>query len=378
MTPEERIQICFKCKNRKMDMQRGIVCGLTNEKPDFDDSCPNIIEDIANKTSDANTTTVEYEFGGWLKFMFLMIFVGITMTVVNTFKEIGELQGDTFTSIFCILHCLSFLILGGYALYMFLTRKSNAVFWGYTYLVTCLISNIVSVVGNLDDSNIIILGIRAVVTCIAWFAFLYYSENVKDIYPPEKRKTTKKDWTLAILGVSLPYAYLLLAVLLSIGTAVISPEYDPTSMTEQYSSESGYYTDGIVAFKSPSHYIVEQVDSDGTIIFSLADSETEPSETITIVSELNYELTAEEFDEYYEAWKDEDFAYLTTTVVKDEENVIEGKHYRYRSVYFEEYGTYWDFVIVNQPDINKNCLVSIYTAEPGKRVFFFVRGLKFI
>ena len=149
-------------------------------------------------------------------------------------------------------------------------------------------------------------------------------------------------------------------------------------MTEQYSSESGYYTDGIVAFKSPSHYIVEQVDSDGTIIFSLADSETEPSETITIVSELNYELTAEEFDEYYEAWKDEDFAYLTTTVVKDEENVIEGKHYRYRSVYFEEYGTYWDFVIVNQPDINKNCLVSIYTAEPGKRVFFFVRGLKFI
>ena len=85
----------------------------------------------------------------------------------------------------------------------------------------------------------------------------------------------------------------------------------------------------------------------------------------------------EEFDEYYEGWKNNDFPYLSTTIVKDEENIIEGKHYRYRSVYFEDYGSYWDFVIINQPEINKNCLLSIYTTEPGKRAFFFIRGLKF-
>ena len=93
---------------------------------------------------------------------------------------------------------------------------------------------------------------------------------------------------------------------------------------------------------------------------------------------MNYELTEENFNEYFEGWKYEDFAYLSTTVVKDEENTIEGKHYRYRSVYFEDYGTYWEFAIVNQPDINKNCLISIYTYEPEKRVCYFIKSLKFI
>ena len=377
MTPEEKIKVCLNCQNRKLDMHRGTVCKLTNEKPDFEDSCPNLIEDTTVK-SDLYIDNGEYEFGGWLKFMFLMIFVGMVMTVVNTFKELGELSGDTYTIIFSILHCASFIGLGSYALYMFLTRKSNAVFWGYTYLTACLISNIVSVVGNFDDSNIIILGVRAVITCIAWFAFLYYSDNVKDVYPIEKRQTSKKEWTISILGVSLPYLYLIVLVLFSLAGSLVEKDYDPTSMIEQYTEDDGYYTDGIVAFKKPSHYIIEDMVNDGTTIFSLSDSEVDPTENITIVSELNYQLTKEEFDEYYEAWKDEDFAYLSTTVVKDEENTIEGKHYRYRSVYFEDYGTYWDFAIVNQPDINKNCLVSIYTSEPGKRVFFFVRGLKFI
>ena len=94
---------------------------------------------------------------------------------------------------------------------------------------------------------------------------------------------------------------------------------------------------------------------------------------------------AEVFERYvrrrkkaYEAWMAEDFAYLSTTVVKDEEDSVEGKHYRYRRVYIEEYDVYWEFAIVNEPEITKNCLISIYTAEPEERLFFFIRSLKFI
>ena len=39
LTAEEKIRICAKCQNRKMTMQKGIVCGLTGEKPQFEENC---------------------------------------------------------------------------------------------------------------------------------------------------------------------------------------------------------------------------------------------------------------------------------------------------------------------------------------------------
>ena len=45
MTQEERLQYCMICKNRKMDMQKGTICKLTGEVPDFDGQCCNIDTD---------------------------------------------------------------------------------------------------------------------------------------------------------------------------------------------------------------------------------------------------------------------------------------------------------------------------------------------
>lgn len=42
MELSEKIKFCAICKNSKRDMQRGIVCGLTNEKPTFDEHCDNL------------------------------------------------------------------------------------------------------------------------------------------------------------------------------------------------------------------------------------------------------------------------------------------------------------------------------------------------
>lgn len=42
---DPRIQKCKVCKNRSFDLNRGIVCKLTNEKPTFTETCPSFIED---------------------------------------------------------------------------------------------------------------------------------------------------------------------------------------------------------------------------------------------------------------------------------------------------------------------------------------------
>lgn len=45
MNREDQISYCSKCKNRKMDFNRGLLCGLTNEFADFEESCPDFLED---------------------------------------------------------------------------------------------------------------------------------------------------------------------------------------------------------------------------------------------------------------------------------------------------------------------------------------------
>lgn len=41
----DKLDFCKKCKKRKFDLNRGIICGLTNEKPTFENSCPDFEND---------------------------------------------------------------------------------------------------------------------------------------------------------------------------------------------------------------------------------------------------------------------------------------------------------------------------------------------
>ena len=43
------IDLCKKCKRRKFDLKQGIICGLTNEKPNFVDKCPEFEKDDSVK-----------------------------------------------------------------------------------------------------------------------------------------------------------------------------------------------------------------------------------------------------------------------------------------------------------------------------------------
>ena len=41
---------CQQCKNRKLDLSSGMLCSLTNKKPDFKDDCNYFISDPEDKT----------------------------------------------------------------------------------------------------------------------------------------------------------------------------------------------------------------------------------------------------------------------------------------------------------------------------------------
>lgn len=47
MTLKDQLKFCSECQNKKFDPNRGIVCGLTDNKPDFVDYCASFDGDIA-------------------------------------------------------------------------------------------------------------------------------------------------------------------------------------------------------------------------------------------------------------------------------------------------------------------------------------------
>ncbi|KAB1065995.1 inorganic phosphate transporter [Salibacter halophilus] len=49
LTERQRLELCKKCLNRKFDTKTGVVCGLTDEKPTFDETCPDFKKDTSVK-----------------------------------------------------------------------------------------------------------------------------------------------------------------------------------------------------------------------------------------------------------------------------------------------------------------------------------------
>lgn len=50
MTRREQLFFCKKCTNRKMDINQGLLCGLTNEKATFTNTCSDFVEDKTIQT----------------------------------------------------------------------------------------------------------------------------------------------------------------------------------------------------------------------------------------------------------------------------------------------------------------------------------------
>ena len=60
MTRKEQIVFCKMCEHQKKDLDRGIICGLTNKLADFQDSCNSFIEnpELRKKQYEGDTLCV--------------------------------------------------------------------------------------------------------------------------------------------------------------------------------------------------------------------------------------------------------------------------------------------------------------------------------
>jgi len=65
MTREERLELCQVCTNRKMDWNKGLLCGLTGEMAAFEETCESFNQDEqeAEYVAKRQTTVDESQIG---------------------------------------------------------------------------------------------------------------------------------------------------------------------------------------------------------------------------------------------------------------------------------------------------------------------------
>ena len=66
-----QLEYCKKCVNKDFDFNRGTICKLTNDKPNFNLSCPSfVLDEMQPKTSYSyNSGIIEGQATGWDRFL---------------------------------------------------------------------------------------------------------------------------------------------------------------------------------------------------------------------------------------------------------------------------------------------------------------------
>lgn len=202
VTREEMLKFCKICKNRKMDLKRGLICKFTGEYADFSDRCENYdYDELEDKKSSMEQ---EYygkseQIGGWLSFFLFQICASLLVSLIYVFiKQWPENVGMYY--LLQGLITVPYSMVGIYTVYAFIRRKNNAVFWGYVYLLLCFISNILPLIFGYSSTNTI----TSLVWNVIWGIYFVLSDNVKNLIPKETRTIHSVDWILAVIGVAIP------------------------------------------------------------------------------------------------------------------------------------------------------------------------------
>ena len=203
MTIEDQLKFCKVCKNKRMNVQKGIVCGLTGEKPDFNELCPNYEED-PKEVQKVNLIEAEKEkrykefvsISGWL-FLFLWFGIGIGAlgTILFTLASYSELSITPLLGILLLIYLLCYVVCAVLTIKAFYKRETNAVSLARTYIAMIFIDIIIAQVTNLitDGFSNFPVDVRAFVWGTIWFTYLSFSERVKEIIPPITRTWEKTE-----------------------------------------------------------------------------------------------------------------------------------------------------------------------------------------
>ncbi|MBP5364388.1 MAG: hypothetical protein J6Y82_00490 [Bacteroidales bacterium] len=196
MNNEEHLNICLTCQNRQIDLDRGLVCSLTNAKPHFEGECMGyaVDEQVMNEPEPEDTPKRKDSVSGWLAF-FLYVAVGLaTAYSVYTLLRLSASWSRLSSKVIVVMLVLALLqsIVAIATIRAFHRRLPDAVAWARTYLWCLLIGCILDFcVVKMTEQWLFIsdylITLGPVLGPIIWLLYLKYSRRVRTVIPPEMR-----------------------------------------------------------------------------------------------------------------------------------------------------------------------------------------------
>lgn len=122
-----KLDFCKKCKKRKFDPKQGIVCGLTSEKPTFEDNCPDFDGDETVKDFKGLSLKPNVQRARGLLFIIWIVLGlevislisnGFQYNLLQTVANGGEITNEAATAndlrvqIIAILYLIAYIISG--------------------------------------------------------------------------------------------------------------------------------------------------------------------------------------------------------------------------------------------------------------------------
>lgn len=309
------------------------------------------------------------EIHGWLSFFFFAIIVG---GLISAIYPIATFNAADYAGNFClgavdIVTGLLILAVAGFTVYSFLNRKPNAVFWGKTYVALVFLTNLfVLISGSTEENGLqsVTQVVRSVIWGIIWFLYLTFSNQVQDVLPKSFRKVSSTDWAIVAASVLLP------VFLFIVGYSQINSLVDSrtTQETELRKTELAYNqrTDGRVIFTIPDSFGCESqvVDIEGTsaTVFSINNDEIG---SCTMCSDYDSDKSIENFDSYWNSWKDEDIRNYNTDNVDRGTINVNGNDclYRITKHYVNGVYVYWRYYLLFDDETGKVFVASFYDLD---------------
>lgn len=132
------------------------------------------------------------EVNGLLAFMLLFMICGALLSNILFFIYIHGYQNASMYFVVAIGLVFGLVQLGmaAYAVWAFIRRQPNAIFWTIGYHSILIYQSLLQMIFLRNYT------ISVCLLSIVWILYLLFSEQSKEVIPPEYRKVTRTDWTM--------------------------------------------------------------------------------------------------------------------------------------------------------------------------------------
>lgn len=381
---------CEQCKRNNTDCQEniefnGLSCEQYAKRINLEKSEKNETPDDSNviQQNQETSATIEYpdpnySIHGWLTlFLFSIGLGGLISALYPIFTyNIAEYDGNHFLAISDVVLGVMLLILACYTIYSFCKRKPNAVFLAKMYVVVTFITNILALIsGEFEETGLGSLPriVRSLVWGVIWFSYLTYSEQVKDIIPKSYRKVFSRDYYLMTAFIIIP----ILCLAIGVGNIFSQREEQEQNFISTTDLDYNEYTDGRIIFTKPDGFTCEKQELDDPKI-TVFDLESEYS-YLRIVSDYDSDVSVQNFNTYWNGWKDDDLKDYSYKEITNEKREINGNPYFIKSVKYDtETPIIWHFILLFSPKTGKVCVIhSIQIQDETLDIIDFIRTIRF-